>query len=96
MVNMRAKRKEATARAEYAMLRMTLAQRRMLLAIGYDDEWETAYRWATAWGRAIKMAPRCPHVATCRYYSDACPIRAWGSHAGRQESMEGLPAVDAH
>ena len=64
---------EHGTRAKYAMMRMTLAQERMLLVMDSSDEWERAYKWAAAWGVAARIARSCPYVRNCPYHTDTCP-----------------------
>jgi hypothetical protein len=66
--------KEHAKRADYALARMDAAYKRMNTTALWDDEWESALKWATAWGVAIRTGPRCARAKTCKYRSDACRL----------------------
>jgi len=80
---MGAKRSGTVGREQYALLRMTTAQQRMLHVIASEEEWERAYRWAVAWGLAIRVPPRCARTATCR-----CRAQAWPKRAGDSQPKD--------
>lgn len=61
-------------RAEYALSRMDAAFKRMNQTTLYENEWESAFKWASAWGLAIRTFPRCRHADSCAYRSAACRL----------------------
>jgi hypothetical protein len=71
---MSAKLKGDVTRADYAILRMDLAQKRMWDCTSEQD-WERAFKWATAWGMAARFRypSTCIRKRTCRYRTDECP-----------------------
>lgn len=53
------------ARREYASRRMAAAIKRMGNTPLSSLEWEFAFRWATVWGMASRMCPRCRRADNC-------------------------------
>ena len=62
------------SRADYAVYRMEIAISRMHAAASSPREWESALKWATAWGLATRTGPRCRRAHTCKYRTDACKL----------------------
>jgi hypothetical protein len=67
-------RKGQAARAEYAGLRMVAALKRTLFCNAADD-YERAWRWASAWGVLARTCSptACLKARKCRYRTDECP-----------------------
>lgn len=67
-------RKRQAARAEYAGLRMVAALKRTLF-FGPEDDYERAWKWASAWGMLARDCSKtdCRRVRRCRYRTDKCP-----------------------
>lgn len=68
---------DRTARARYAMQRMTMAQERMLQTMNCPEAWERAYKWAAAWGVAARMARTCSHARACSHRTH-CTLQPTG------------------
>jgi len=61
-------------RAEYAVYRMAIAINRMRATASSPVEWESAIKWATAWGMAMRTGPRCRRASMCPYRGQACTL----------------------
>jgi hypothetical protein len=68
------KLKDQAARAEYASLRMVAALKRTSFC-GTDDEYERAWKWASAWGVLARTysTTDCRRARKCPYRGDQCP-----------------------
>lgn len=61
-------------RTEYAARRMAAALQRMGDMSLSSDEWEQALKWATIWGMATRIGPRCRRTHTCARAAESCGL----------------------
>lgn len=70
-------------RAAYALLRMDEAIKRMNGARMEEGEWESARKWAGAWGDVLRTPAPCTRARQCDWRTAGCPQRHRRSEMGK-------------